>query len=234
MLAVIAASASIRLGTRIDGDAARESTHAARLVRQSAGALTALGVLSLAIGSFAVRAMRGMYAPWALGALALTAALSGVGLVAGREPPPAAAFANQFGGLLLAGILGWMLGLLRARPMGRRSGDPYRLACAALAIALAQAALGGAIATLLSDPPVIVLLLHAAAGLAAAACILAVAIGCGGVSGTLLAASSAAVLGIGVLSAIHAPSSALQVGHAFGGALLLTAAAYACGRFDPA
>jgi hypothetical protein len=234
MLAVIAASASIRLATRIDGNAASQSIPVARLVRESAGAIAALGVLLLAIGTLAVRGMRGIYAPWALGALALTAALAAIGFVTGRDPPPAAAFANQFGGVLLAGILGWMLGLLRPRPMGRRPGGPYVLACAALAIAVAQAAFGGAIATLLPDPPLIVLLLHAAAGLAAAGCILAVALECRGASGTLLAVSSATAPAIGVLSAIHAPSSSLQVGHAFAGTLLLAAAAYACGRLDPA
>jgi hypothetical protein len=229
MLAVIAASASIRIGAKVDGDAPAGRVHAARLVRQNAGAVTALGVLALAIAANAVRATRGALGPAAIAAFAVTATLSAVGLAAGREPPPAAAFLNQFGGVLLAGILGWMLGRLRAR---REDAPALRmLASVALAIALAQAAFGGAIATLLADPPLLLLVLHAASGVAAAACIVALARDCRAPERALLAGVATIVVLIGVACAANASSSALQVAHALAGAVLLAAASYARGRF---
>lgn len=232
MLAVIAASASIRLATRIDGPAAAERIHAARWVRENVGAVTALGVLSLAVAANTVRATRAALGPAAVAALAVTATLSAVGLTAGREPPPAAAFVNQFGGMLLAGMLGWMLG--RARARGRDARGACTLASVALALSIAQAAFGGAIATFATNPPIALLILHAASGLATAACLLAVARDCTAPEGTVLVIVSATVVVIGVLSATGAPSSALQLAHAVAGAALLAAASYARGRFTRA
>lgn len=229
MLAVIAASASIRLGARIDGDVGGERIQAARWIRENVGAITALGVLSLAVATSSVRATRGALGPAAITALAVTATLAAVGYAAGREPPPAAAFANQFGGVLLAGILGWMLGRMRATT------DPApalrRLANVALAMSIAQAAFGGAIAAFSSHPPVVVLVMHAAAGLAAALCIFAVALQCRPFDGGLLALGAASAVLAGILNAVNAPSSLLQLAHSLCGAMLLAAASYARGRF---
>ena len=53
-------------------------------------------------------------------ALALTAILSVIGIVAGQQPPPAAATANLLGGLALTATFAWIL--------GRKSGsDPKRI-----------------------------------------------------------------------------------------------------------
>lgn len=231
VLAVIAASALVRLSVKLDATAAPERIQAGRAVRQNVGGLAALGVAALAIAANSVRATRGALGPAAAAALALTVVLSGVGFWTGTEPPPAAAFVNQFGGVLLAGILGWLLG--RARASAGSTPAMRILASVALAILLTQAAFGGAIAIFTMQPPVVLHVLHAALGLAAAACLAAVAFELRGGERLLLVASAASVPLAGVLVAVQGPSSALQVAHSLAGAVLLAAACYARGRLAP-
>jgi hypothetical protein len=232
VLAVIAASAYIRLGSAQIPAASGASIEAARTVRQTAGAVVALGVLALAIAAPAVRATRAALGAAAAGALALTVMLSLVGLATGIEPPPAAAYANQFGGVLLAGLLGWLYG--RAASRFDSAAPDRALARAALLFCLLQAAFGGAIATLLRSAPAALLILHAATGLAAASCVAALALRFAGRDarwlGAVLAACAASVPLIGLVSALLAPSAALQVAHALAGAALLACAAHALGR----
>jgi len=233
VLAVIAASATIRLGSAQVPAASAAGIEAARTVRQTAGAVAALGVLALAIATRAVRATRPALSAVATGALALTVTLSLVGFATGIEPPPAAAFANQFGGVLLAGLLGWLYG--RAASSFDCAAPDRALAVAALLFCVLQAAFGGAIATLVRSPPAAFLILHAATGLAAVSCVAALALRFAGRNarwlGMMLATCAVSVPLIGLASALLAPSAALQVVHAVAGAVLLACTAHVRGRF---
>jgi len=233
VLAVIGASAYIRLGSAQIPAASSDSIDAARTVRKSAGALAALGVVALAIAAPAVRATRSALGAAAGGALAMTVVLSLVGVATGVEPPPAAAFANQFGGALLAGLLGWLSGRAAAR-LDATAAD-RALGTAALLFCVLQAAFGGAIATLLRDPPVALLIVHAATGVAAACCVAGLVPGLGRRGArwlaALLAVCAVSVPLIGVASTLVGITAQLQVAHALAGATLLACAAHVAGRF---
>jgi hypothetical protein len=233
VLAVIGASAYIRLGGAQVPAASIDSIDAARTVRKSAGAVAALGVVGLAIAASAVRATRPALGAVAGGALAMTVMLSLVGVATGVEPPRAAAFANQFGGAALAGLLGWLSGRAAARldaPAADRA-----LGTAALVFCVLQAAFGGAIATLLRDPPAVLLIVHAATGMATACCVAGLVLGPGLRDAhwlaALLALCAVSVPLIGVVSTLVGPAAPLQVAHTLGGATLLACAAHAAGRF---
>lgn len=233
VLAVIGASAYIRLGGAQVPVASTDSIEAARAVRKSAGAVAALGVVGLAIAASAVHATRAALAAAAGGALAMTVTLSLVGVATGVEPPPAAAFANQFGGAVLAGLLGWLSGRAAAR-LDSTAAD-RALGTAALLFCVLQAAFGGAIATLLRDPPAALLILHAATGMAAACCVAALVPGPGLRDArwlaALLAVCAVSVPLIGVASVLAGASAQLQVAHALAGATLLACSAHVAGRF---
>jgi hypothetical protein len=232
VVAVIAASAHVRLGSDPTRAASAASIEAARDVRKGAGAIAAAGVMALAVAAPVVGATRAALGVAAVSALAMTVVLSLVGLATGIGPPPWAAYTNQFGGALLAGVLGWLLGRASG-PLGPVA-QSRRLARAALFFGVLQAAFGGALATLLRDPPVLILVLHAATGLAAMCFALAFAAALGQISGrsegTLIAACAAGVPLIGLACTLAPSSTALQVAHSLGGAILLACMSYALGR----
>ena len=232
VLAVIGASAHVRLGNDPVRGASAGSIDAARDVRKGAGALAAIGVIALAVAAPLVGATRAGLGAAAWVALAMTAVLSLVGLATGIGPPPWAAYTNQLGGVLLAGVLGWLFGRASARlEPAARSGQ---LARVTLLFCVLQAAFGGASATLLRDSPVLLLVLHAATGLAAMCAALALAVALGRMGGRpearLIAACAVGVPLIGLACAQVASSAGLQVAHSLGGAMLLACVTYAIGR----
>ena len=93
VLAVVIAAAGIRLESGIPG---------LRLVHRVAASLEVLVVAWLAWKDWRRPAVRI--------ALALTVVLSLVGILAGQNPPPAAAAVNLLGGLSLAATFAWILG----------------------------------------------------------------------------------------------------------------------------
>jgi len=92
VLAVVIAAAGIRLGIGIPG---------LRLVHRVTASLEVLVVLWLAWMAWRRPAVQL--------ALALTALLSAVGILAGQNPPPAAVAVNLLGGLSLAATFAWIL-----------------------------------------------------------------------------------------------------------------------------
>ena len=235
VLAVIAASAYVRLGSAHVPAATDAAIDAARTIRKSAGAVAAIGIATLAIGAFVVRATRATLGVAAGGTLALMLALSVVGFATGIQPPRWAAYANQLGGVLLAGVLGWLSG--RAATRIDATGGDRPLAVAALILCVLQAAFGGAIATSPGEPSVALLILHAAVGAAAACCAAALAVRLSGADVRALPAALAACVTsvplIGLASTLASIPVSLQVAHALSGAALLACIAFAAGRLEP-
>lgn len=203
MLVVLGASALIRAGPGPEALAALRATH------RICASTVALLATALALLAWRVPGLRAAGA----GAFVLMLALSAVGWAAGTAPPPAAAFFNQFGGLALAALLALLWA--RAREDSR---PPDPLARAALALVLAQAAFGSALAAFAPAAPPLVLVLHAAAGLAAAAMVAALR------SGPALACALLAPAA-GLAAALPGMAAIAPTLHALSAALLLAAAA---------
>ena len=204
MLAVVAASAYIRASGGIDVQIAR----GAHRVAASSVAVLVFALMALAWGQPRLRAPASV-------AFVLMLALSAVGWITGTTPPPAAAYFNQSGGLVLTALLAWIYGRATVHtPMA----PDRKLALVALGLAGLQAAFGGTLAIYAPQASVGALILHAAAGLAAAAAVAAL--------GWRYAACAALAPALGLISVVL-PGSAAQAGHALAGALLLAAAAHA-------
>jgi hypothetical protein len=105
LLVVVVAAAAIRLGWAFGW------VRAIHRVAASLEVLVVLWLVWLAWRRIAVQV-----------ALALTAVLSVIGIVAGQEPPPAAAAANLLGGLALTATFAWILGR-----SGKSGSDPNRM-----------------------------------------------------------------------------------------------------------
>ncbi len=166
MFVVVAASAYIRFSLAADPAA---TLPVARGVHRAAATFTAVAVLVLVVLAWRSAVLRPRFGLAAGAALLLTLALSALGVATGTTPPPAAQFANLFGGLALLALLAWLGG----RADGGEAPPPLeklgQLARVALALGLAQAALGGALATLWSPSDAIALTLHVLSGLVTAA-----------------------------------------------------------------
>ena len=207
MLAVVAASAYIRVSGGIDVQFARG------LHRATA---SSVALLVSALMLLAWRQPRLRIA--AIAAFVLMLALSAVGWITGTTPPRAAAFFNQSGGFLLTALLAWIYG----RAAGQSAAAPERsFASAVLVLASLQAMFGGTLAIFAPQASVAVLIAHSASGIAAAAAVAAL--------GLRYAACALLVPALGVVSAIY-PGAAALSGHALAGALLLAAAAHAQAR----
>jgi hypothetical protein len=204
VLAVVIAAAGIRLGIGIPG---------LRLVHRITASLEVLVVLWLAWMAWRRPAVQL--------ALALTALLSVVGILAGQNPPPAAAAVNLLGGLALAATFAWILagrgqGLFRGRGV--------------LALLLAsQAALGAWLAIV--DRAGVALPAHGQLAVMLAGILGWVALArLKGRRGKILfgLALAAPLAGFTALHYEHSAAAALV--HAAAAALLLVTAAYAFAR----
>lgn len=210
VLAVVAASATLR------NDELASVVAVARGAQRVAASLAALAVFAIAWLGWRDAALR----PAALGALALTVALSIIGVATGIKPPLAAALANQIGGIALAALLAWLCGRATPAAAQARAGRP--LATLALAVAAIQAFGGALLATLWKDAPAALYIFHAAGGLAAAMLLAAL--------GPRYAALGALAPLLGAAAVISAPPAVPQVLHVLAAATLLAAAAHAHGR----
>jgi hypothetical protein len=200
VLAVVIAAAGIRLEVGIPG---------LRVVHRIAASLEVLVVLWLAWIAWRRLAV--------LLALGLTAALSVIGIVAGQDPPPAAAAANLLGGLALAATFAWILGKKGSGPFSaKRVLTPFFL----LAV---QLALGAWLSIV--DRYGIAMALH---GLAAVA-LTAVLVWFGRSRRVLLALALAAPLA-GFTALHYEYSAAAALVHAAAAALLAASLAHALGR----
>jgi heme A synthase len=118
VLAVVLVSAAIRLGSGFSVLSGFQLM-ALRGIHRTAASLEVLAVLWLAWMAWSTRRAQPRRTLAAGLALAVTAFLSVLGILAGQNPPPAAAVANLLGGLALTAIFAWFLGALE--PDARRS-----------------------------------------------------------------------------------------------------------------
>jgi len=168
MFVVVAASAYIRLSLAENSAA---TLPVARGLHRAAASFTAVAVLVLAVLAWRGAALRASVGAHAAAALLLTLALSALGVATGTTPPPAAQFANLFGGLLLLALLAWLSGRITTQTAAAPAelARLRRLARIGFALALVQAAIGAALATFWSPPEALALTVHVLFGLGTAA-----------------------------------------------------------------
>jgi len=208
LLAVVIAAAGIRLGICIP---------VLRLVHRISASLEVLVVLWLAWLAWRRPAVQL--------ALALTALLSVVGILAGQNPPPAVAAVNLLGGLSLAAVFAWILGQKGSGPFSRkRVLTPFLLVLVAI-----QAALGAWLAVV--DRWSMALPAHALLAVTLAAILGWVALArINGRIGKVLFGLALAVPIAGFTALHYEYAAAAALVHAAAAALLLATAAYAFAR----
>jgi hypothetical protein len=113
VLVVVLASAAIRLGQAAAPPFSNAALLALRAVHRTAASLEVLAVTWLGWLAWRARFERPQLAAGVALAVVLTAVLSVIGILAGQNPPPAAALANMLGGLSLAAAFAWLCGTLR-------------------------------------------------------------------------------------------------------------------------
>jgi hypothetical protein len=227
MLAVVLASAAIRLGSRSAFDPWDErAVTLLRALHRTAASLEVL--VALWLGWALLRGRREWPAGWraAAIALALTAFLSAIGIASGRSPSHLAALGNLAGGLALAASFAWLLGAI-----GRRSAAVPWFFPAALGVLLgAQALIGGRL-SIFDRVALPALPAHALAGTCLAALLVGLALARlhGRAFKLLLVAALLAPLA--GFTALHLEGSALAaLAHAAAAAFLIATAAWIFGR----
>jgi len=118
VFAVVLLSAAIRLGQAAAPPMGEGMLLLLRGFHRAAASLEVLAAAWLGWFAWCARTERPALAMRAALAVAITVALSVLGIVSGRAPPPAAAAGNLLGGLALTAVFAWILGGLR-RPDGR-------------------------------------------------------------------------------------------------------------------
>jgi hypothetical protein len=113
VLAVVLLSAAIRLGQAAMPPMGEGMLLVLRGFHRAAASLEVLAAAWLGWFAWRTRVERPALARGVALAVALTVALSVLGIVSGRAPPPAAAAGNLLGGLALAAVFAWILGGLR-------------------------------------------------------------------------------------------------------------------------
>ncbi len=133
VIVVILLSAAIRLGQAAAPPLDAGMLLALRALHRTAASLEVLAAAWLAWFAWRARMERPMLARGVALAVALTLGLSVLGIVAGRTPPPAAAAGNLLGGLALAAVFAWTLGVLR-EPAARAAGSVAAFGVVLLAV----------------------------------------------------------------------------------------------------
>ncbi|MEO8144108.1 MAG: hypothetical protein ABI654_07825 [Betaproteobacteria bacterium] len=223
VFAVVLLSAAIRLGQAAVPPLESGTLFALRTFHRIAASLEVLAAAWLAWFAWRARTERPMMARGVALVVTLTIGLSVLGVVAGRAPPPLAAAGNLLGGLALAAVFAWLLGVLRA-PGARAAGWVLGAGCALVA---AQCLLGARVSLLHDFGASAALPLHAMLGilLACAAAWLARRIGHAGRRRAGFAL--ALVVPLAGFTALQYEGSAIAAfSHAAVAVLLVVAAAY--------
>ena len=229
VFAVVLLSAAIRLGQAAVPRLGEGMLLMLRALHRAAASLEVLAAAWLAWFAWRVRAERPALARGVALAVFITVALSVLGVVAGRTPPPAAAAGNLLGGLALAAVFAWILGVLR-QPTGRAA--DYVVAGVAVLLAV-QCLLGARLAVFPAAAASPALPAHAMLGilLACGAAWFARGIGHARLrSAGFTLALLVPLAGFTVLHFEHSAGAAFA--HAIVAALLVVAAAYT--RLRPA
>lgn len=229
VLAVVLLSAAIRLGQAAAPPLGEGMLLMLRTLHRAAASLEVLAAAWLAWFAWRVRAERPALARGVALASAITVALSVLGIVAGRTPAPAAAAGNLLGGLALAAVFAWILGVLR-QP-ARRVAD-YVVAGGAVLLAV-QCLLGTRLAVFPDAAASPALPAHAMLGVVLACGAAWLSRGIGHARQRAAGFALALLVPLAGFTALHFEHSAVAAfAHASVAALLIAAAAYT--RFRPA
>jgi heme A synthase len=217
VLLVLFVSAAIRLGAEVFGASEMKIL---RGVHRSAASLEVIAMLAAAWLAWRMRANPPVIAL----AAALTVALSVLGILAGQQPPPLAAYGNLTLGLALAASFAWLL--------GRTSkSKKNRLAHLAAGLIVVQVLLGAWIAIYSETLWSWALLAHALLGLALAAAAMWLAARLERAAARFaLAGLALAVPAAGFASALFDLPLGATLAHAAAAALFVAAAAYGHAR----
>ena len=223
VFAVVLLSAAIRLGQAAAPPISDAMLLLVRGLHRAAASLEVLAVAWLGWFAWRVRTERPGLARGVALAVAITVALSVLGIVAGRTPPPAAAAANLVGGLALAAVFAWILGSLR-RSDGRAAAYVVGGGMALLAV---QCLLGARLAVFPAAAASPALPAHAMLGIILACGAAWLARGIGSVRQRAAAFALALLVPLAGFTTLHFEhSAAAAFAHAIVAALLIVAAAY--------
>lgn len=229
VFAVVLLSSAIRLGQVAAPPLGEGMLLMLRALHRAAASLEVLAAAWLAWIAWRVRAEHSALALGVALAAALTVALSVLGIVAGRTPAPAAAAGNLLGGLALAAVFAWILGVLR-QPAGRAA--DYVVAGVAVLLAV-QCLLGARLAVFPAGAASPALPAHAMLGILLACGAAWFARGIGRARRRATGFALALLVPLAGFTALHFEhSAAAAFAHAIVAALLIVAAAYT--RIRPA
>lgn len=229
VFAVVLLSATIRLGQGAVPPMGEGMLLLLRGLHRIAASLEVLVAAWLVWFAWRARTERPMLARGAALAGAITVALSVLGIVAGRTPPPAAAASNLLGGLALAAVFAWILGGLR------RSDGPASdyVAGGGIALLVVQCLLGARLAVFPAAASSPALPAHAMLGIILACGTAWLARRIGRVQYRAASFALALLVPLAGFTALHFEHSATAAfAHAIVAALLVVAAAYT--RLRPA
>ena len=222
VLAVVLASAAIRLGSASAYFPSHEFfLRTLRGIHRLSASLELLAALWLGWMAWQGRRERPRLAIAAALALAVTAFLAILGILAGQNPPPVAALGNLLGGLALTVVFAWMLAAVR-RDASQSFGSAFFLLGLFLGL---QCVIGARISILSLKAPS--LQLHALLGLGLAALLAWAAIR-RRTRGLLGLAFLAPIAGFTALQYDHSAGAAFV--HAAAAAALLATGAFVAGR----
>ena len=226
---VVLLSAAIRLGQATAPPLGEGMVWMLRALHRAAASLEVLVAAWLAWFAWRMRTERPALARGVALAAAITIALSVLGIVAGRTPPPPAAAGNLLGGLALAAVFAWILGVLH-QPAGRAA--DYAVAGGAVLLTV-QCLLGARLAVFPAGAASPALPAHAMLGILLACGVAWFARGIGNARQRAAGFTLALLAPLAGFTVLHFENSAVAAFvHAGVAALLVVAAAYT--RLRPA
>lgn len=228
VFAVVLLSAAIRLGQIATPRLDTGVLSVLRACHRIAASLEVVAAAWLGWFAWRTRAARPILARGIAVAVSITIALSVLGIVAGREPPPVAAAGNLLGGLSLLAVFAWALGVLR----GRAARVATVVAGIGAALLTAQCLLGARISIFPAAASSPALPAHAMLGIVLAAGTAWLALRSERGRIRIAGFGFAILVPVAGFTALQYESSAVAAfAHAFATALFVVAAAYT--RFRP-
>lgn len=221
--AVVLASVAIRHGADQLGTTTLSLLRGAH---RSAASLEVIAMLAAGWLAWRLRGVDRSLAAVAALIAGISIFLSVLGILAGRNPPPAAAAANLLGGLALAAAFAWLLGRSAFRVHGAGTLPAFPLWLFAL-----QCILGAWISVFSRELLSFVLIAHVLVGIGLAAAVARFARRRTGSLRNVLLGAAIAAPAAGFAAAFLDRALAPSVAHAGAAALLVAAAAYVRGRF---
>lgn len=229
VFAVVLLSAAIRLGQVASPPMEEGMLLVLRGFHRAAASLEVLAAAWLGWFAWRARTERPALAMGVALAVAITVALSMLGIVSGRAPPPAAAAGNLLGGLALAAVFAWILGGLR-RSDGRAAGY---VVGGGIVLLVVQCLLGARLAVFPAAAASLALPAHAMLGIILACSAAWLARRVGRVRHRAVGFALSLLVPLAGFTALHFEQSAVAAfAHAIVAALLIVAAAHT--RLRPA